>query len=237
MLLEKKANIIFLAPKSLKKILSSLDNNIKIIINLKNETYDFVCPLIDLPMLFKTTVKSIPYPEPYFSLNNNLVLQWKKNLLNDKFNIGIVWQGSNSEVDRGRSFKLDYFKDISKLKNLNLISLQKNYGIEQLKDFKNNYYIRDFSDKLDLHNDFMDTAALIKSLDLIITPCTSIAHLAGALGAKVWILLKIDSDWRWLEKNETTNWYNSMKIYRQSKINNWQEVFNNVFNDLKKLIN
>ena len=232
LLLEKKVKVFFLVQKPLEKILSSLDKNIKIITHLKNYNYDFICPLIDLPRLFGTKVNTIPDLGTYIFANNNLVLKWKKKLIYNKFNIGIAWQGNGEK----KSFKLNFFKNISKLKNIDLISLQKNYGAEQLNEFKKKYSIKDFSNTLDLNNDFVDTAALIKSMDLVITPCTAVAHLAGALGTRVWLLLQYAPDWRWLEKGKKTNWYRSMKIYRQSKLNDWEGVFKQVFIDLKTIV-
>jgi len=237
MLIEKNACVIFLVQKSLKKLISTLSKKITIITKINSDiSYDYYCNLIDLPGIFHTSINSIPHFISYISVDEKIISNWKIQLDKKKFNIGIAWQGSNNKIDKGRSFSLNLFKKISKIENINLISLQKNYGSEQIKEFKKNYKILDLSDILDQNNDFIDTAAIIKSLDLVITPCTSISHLAGALGCKVWLLLQFVPDWRWLYKGNKSNWYPSMKIYRQSKLGDWETVFSCIYKDLKKIL-
>jgi ADP-heptose:LPS heptosyltransferase len=115
-----------------------------------------------------------------------------------------------------------------------LLSLQKGNvreaDTQKLSDMK----IRDLSNEL---NDFSDTASIIENLDLVITVDTSVAHLAGAMGKPVWTLLPYIPDWRWMLDGDDTPWYPTMKLYRQKKHGDWEDVFNRVASDLINNIN
>ena len=114
---------------------------------------------------------------------------WAKKLDKTFFNIGIFWQGSNSQVDKGRSFPLSLFENISKISNVALISLQKGMGEEQLKHI--NFDVNHFSDELDKGDQaFFDTSAVIQNCDLVVTSDSSVAHLAGALGQATWLVFE-----------------------------------------------
>ena len=240
LLLKEDVMVIFLVPKVLEQLLKTIDNRIIVInkLNLQYK-YDYFCMLLDLPKIFKTETSTIPSFKSYIHASGELVKKWSIKIDKKKLNIGIFWQGSTKPVDKGRSCKLEYFSKISKLKNIQLISLQKNFGSDQISEFKQNNQILDFTSEIDLNNDFMDTAAIIKNLDLVITVDSSIPHLAGALGAKVWVLLKFTPDWRWIHKYDKidkaskTRWYPNMRLYKQSKINDWSNVFENIFYDIK----
>ena len=117
-----------------------------------------------------------------------------------------------------------------------MISLQKNDGIEQISDFQKKNSIMNFDSELDVNVKFLDTAGLMKNLDLIICSDTSIPHLAGSLGVKVWLLLKKYPYWYWSSKNNKSIWYDSIKIYKQNKLNSWTSVFNKIENDLKSVL-
>jgi ADP-heptose:LPS heptosyltransferase len=127
------------------------------------------------------------------------------------------------------------FNNISNIKNIDLLSLQKDYkpelentdGLIKIKNYKN----------LDIGKDaFLDTSAIIKSLDLIISVDTSIAHLAGTLGKNTWLILKCDPDWRWFLDDNKTPWYPSMSIFRQDQIGSWKNPFTQIESNLEKLI-
>jgi len=236
LLVKNKSRVIFWCKKNLQTLLFSIDKNINIISEYDPSIkFDNFCILMDLPKLFDTTISNIPSYLSYVSIPEDEKSKRKNLLDKKKFKIGIAWQGSKTKIDKGRSFNLEMFSEISQQKNVQLVSLQKNYGSEQIIKFKKNYKITFFSN-LDPKNDFIDTASIITNLDLVISPCTSIAHLAGSLGAKVWLLLKFYPDWRWLDNGVTTKWYPSMKIYRQEIMNEWGKVFDNVLTDLKKIL-
>ena len=135
---------------------------------------------------------------------------------------------------QGRSIPLETFSIIAKNNNFKFLSLQKGYGSEQLDhcSFKNRFV--KYQQKIDSTWDFLENAAIIENCDLIITCDTSIAHLAGGMGKKVWLLLRDVPYWTWGLEGETTFWYPSMRLFRQKERNNWQEVMERVSSTIKK---
>ena len=194
------------------------------------------CPLLSLPFKFSTTLKNIPFSDKYLFVNTDRTIKWKKNFDNQFFNIGINWQATpNPYLDRGRSFKLKYFNDFASIDKIKLYSLQKINGLSQINE-NNNILKLNIFDNFDEEAPFVDTAAIIENLDLVITCDTSIAHLSGAIGKKTFLLLQKNSEWRWLQDINFSPWYNSLKIYRQKNQDDWSSVFNEVKKDIKRLI-
>ena len=145
---------------------------------------DFETPLMSLPY-FKN-LNTIPSMTSYLHANHEKVKSWCERLTKDTFKVGICWQGSKNKIDFGRSFPLTLFKDISKLPNIELISLHKGEGENQIKDI--NFELTTLGDDFDAgENAFEDTAAIMMNCDLIITSDTATAHLAGALGCPTWV--------------------------------------------------
>ena len=139
--------------------------------------------------------------------------------------LSIAWQGSSSDADRFRSFQLQEFKTLSSLKNVRLISLQKNNGSEELKS-NTSFKVEDFNSEIDIGDQaFLDTAAIIENLDLVITCDTSIAHLSGALNCPTWIMLAATHDWRWFFDNKNSPLYPSDKLFRQKELQDWTHPF------------
>lgn len=197
--------------------------------------FDFHCPLLSLPLAFKTDLESIPCATSYLKAEPQRVAYWMERLKSDKFKVGIAWQGGQSKIDIGRSFDIRLFRKIASLPNIQLISLQKNFGSEQLKSLPVGMAVTDLGEDLDADGAFLDTAAVMMSLDLVITSDTAIAHLAGALGVKVWVALKFVPDWRWMLERSDSPWYPSMTLYRQQSIGDWKAAFDAIEHDLKQL--
>jgi len=205
--------------------------------NEKLPDFDTHCPLLSLPFKFSTTLKSIPFDNKYFFVNKERITRWKKTFDNQFLNIGINWQASpNPDFDKGRSFKLKYFNNISLMEKIKLYSLQKINGLNQINELNNQFKIN-VIDNFDEDAPFVDTAAIIENLDLVITCDTSIAHLSGAIGKKTFLLLQKNCEWRWLHDIDFSPWYNSIKIYRQKTQDDWSTVFDEVKKDIKRLIN
>ena len=205
--------------------------------NEKLPDFDIHCPLLSLPYKFSTTLKNIPFNEKYLFPNGDRILKWKKTFDNKFYNIGINWQASpNPDLDKGRSFQLKYFHDISSIDKIKLYSLQKKNGLEQINENIEKLNLNVINN-LDENSPFVDTAAIIENLDLVITCDTSIAHLSGAIGKKTFLLLQKNSEWRWLRDIDYSPWYNSIKIYRQKSQDDWLSVFDEVKKDIKRLIN
>jgi hypothetical protein len=194
-------------------------------------------PLMSLPRIFGTTLATIPSNVPYLNADERLVESWREKLRSiTEFKIGIAWQGNpNHKWDRHRSIPLAQFAPLARLPGVRLVSLQKVHGTEQLKD--GHFPILDLGPDLDGSNGaFMDTAAVMKNLDLVVTTDTAIAHLAGALGVPVWVALSRIADWRWMFEREDSPWYPTMRLFRQSELGNWKPVFERMAGEVEKLL-
>jgi ADP-heptose:LPS heptosyltransferase len=199
--------------------------------------FDVQAPLVSLPGILKTDLNSIPAEVPYLSVPADLIENWRKTLPADgRLRVGINWQGTPTfRWDRSRSMPLAEFAPLSQVEGVRLISLQKGSGIEQLAHAP--FDVEDLGSRLDLGDAaFCDTAAVIKNLDLVITSDTAVAHLAGALGAPVWLALSFTSDWRWLLDRQDSPWYPTMRLFRQSVAGQWHDVFANMADQLRHLV-
>ena len=139
--------------------------------------------------------------------------------------IGIAWQGSRDFLlDRVRSIPLAQFAPLARVPGVRLISLQKGFGAEKIAGV--DFPVLDLSARLDeAAGPFVDTAAVIANLDLVVTSDTAIAHLAGALGAPVWVALNQAADWRFLRGRDDSPWYPTMRLFRQTVFGQWSDVF------------
>jgi len=228
------ANVILEVQKPLVRLLKDLPGVSTSI--AKGESlpeFDLHCPLLSLPLAFKTDLNSIPSEKSYLEAEAERVAYWKDRIKGDGLKIGIAWQGSyGTKVDVGRSFDLKLFKNIADLPNVQLISLQKGYGSEQLKNMPQGMQVMDLGEELDADGAFLDSAAVIINLDLVISSDTALAHLAGALGIKTWVALKYVPDWRWMLDRQDSPWYPSLKLYRQEKMDDWSTVFDQMQMDI-----
>lgn len=194
-----------------------------------------VCPM-SLPYLFKTTVKTIPDEIPYLYATPNLVLEWQKKLTHDDgFKIGLCWKSNATNLYPCKDVSLEMFKAIAQIPGISLYSLQKMNGTQQLDtvSFTVHSFGQDFDES---HGRFMDTAAIMKNLDLIISVDTATAHLAGALGVPVWILLPYAADWRWLTKRNDSPWYPTARLFRQHKSGDWNGALETVKKELEAIM-
>jgi hypothetical protein len=187
--------------------------------------------LLSLPDIFGTTLPTIPAAVPYLRAEAILVEHWKKELAPlDGFRIGIAWQGNSQHAgDRYRSFPLIYFEPLARIDGVKLVSLQKGPGTEQLQG---RFPILDLGDRLDAAGAFLDTAAIMMNLDLVITVDSAVAHLAGALAIPVLVALSIAPDWRWLLERADSPWYPTMRLFRQQRFGDWSNVFERIHEEL-----
>ena len=126
---------------------------------------------------------------------------------------------------------------MSEMKEVRLISVQKELQINECDNFIDNIKIEKISENFDKEDEaFLDSAAILKACDLVITSDTAIAHLSGSLGIKTWLVLQYIPDWRWMLNINYSTWYKSMKIFRQSKLDDWNSAFNEINKELKTLI-
>ena len=199
--------------------------------------FDNHIPLLSLPMAFQTNPDSCPHAVPYLHAEPDRIAMWKSRL-DDAFRIGICWQGSRQgEIDIGRSFPLRALESLASVPGVRLVSLQKHDGVEQLRDRPTGLEIEILGGNFDGGPDaFVDAAAVIANLDLVVTCDTAIAHLAGALGRPVWVALKHVPDWRWLLGRRDSPWYPTMELFRQPGRGDWQSVFATMRHNLIKLL-
>jgi hypothetical protein len=196
---------------------------------------DVHAPLLSLPGIFHTNLATIPAPHSYLAAEPELV-QAMRPILGDRpgLKVGIAWQGDpKNPNDRWRSAPLFAFAPLAAVPGVILFSLQKGPGEEQLRQAADQFPISGIEKYV---ANFPDTAAVMKNLDLVITVDTAITHLAGALGAPVWVALPFAPDWRWLLDREDSPWYPTMRLYRQKELGNWDEVFERIAADLRKIV-
>jgi len=222
------AKVVFSAQNPLRKLLTSLGPGIEFIDeSAAPAEFDYYCSLLSLPRGFQTTLDSIPAHAPYLSVDPARIRDWRSRLGAQGFKIGVAWQGNSaSPADLGRSFRLEEYRGLSLIPNVRLISLQKNEGAEQLRDAMRIEVPDDRASASD--EAFLETAAIMENLDLVVTSDTSVAHLAGALGRPVWTALRHVPDWRWLLDRNDSPWYPSMRLFRQSSPGDWRSVFREI---------
>jgi tetratricopeptide (TPR) repeat protein len=196
-------------------------------------------PLLSLPYHFKTRLETIPAEVPYLAADPGLVEHWGRQLATLRgFTIGIAWQGNRQYPgDQQRSMELAEFAPLAAVPGVRLVSLQKGTGSEQVAALAKRWPLTDLGGSLDEKSGpFMDTAAVIKTLDLVVTADTAIAHLAGALGAPVWLALAKVPDWRWLLERQGSPWYPTMRLFRQEKRGEWKAVFQRMAQAVRPLL-
>lgn len=194
---------------------------------------DFQCPLLDLPGALDITLETIPSSIPYLSADTARLAQWRKKLVPGKRNVGIVCAGNPRLAnDRNRSIPLQDFGPLLTLPDVSFLLLHKECRPGDVQYLEQAPAIQDLREEL---QDFEDTAALISQLDLVISVDTAVAHLAGALGKAVWLLLPFVPDWRWMRTRTDSPWYPSVHLYRQKTSGDWKTVLEQVRADLSAL--
>jgi hypothetical protein len=155
---------------------------------------------------------------------------WRKRLGAHGRLIGIRWQGSTGRADAGRSFPVRHFEAIARIPGVRLVSLQKGPGSEQLLELPDTWHVEELGAEFEPGGSdaFLDVAAVMECLELVITSDTSIAHLAGALGRPTWLALKHVPDWRWLMDRDDNPWYPTMRLFRQQRPGDWAGVFDHI---------
>lgn len=199
-------------------------------------------PLLSLPLLFGTELHTIPTGVPYLRADGERIARWGALFGADRsLKVGIAWQGNpRAETDhlRGRSVPLREFAPLTSIAGVTLYCLQKGAGLEQLDSVEFRSHIVVPQPEIDRGPDaFLDTAAIMMQLDLVVTSDTSIAHLAGALGRPVWVALQHVPDWRWLLSRSDSPWYPTMRLFRQRASGAWGDVFLAMAREMSNLAN
>lgn len=190
--------------------------------------YDVYSTFLDVPAILGETLETTPGPVPYLVAGPGLCKTWQKRLsVYGGFKIGIVWQGNpNYCADLRRSFALTDLEPLGRLTGVHLFSLQKHHGRDQLNDLCARMDIVNLGDRIDQHTGaFVETAAVLKNLDLVVAPDTAVAHVAGALGVPLWVALSNVPFWPWQLDREDTPWYPSARLFRLQDNEPWRAVF------------
>lgn len=193
------------------------------------------CRLTGLPILFNTTLDSIPAPIPYLTADLRKAANWTERLKMQagKLRVGIAWAGRTTHAnDKNRSMNLGQWQPLLNVPGVSFVSLQKEIPECDIAAMATNNKILSLGSEL---NDFSDTAALIQVLDLVISVDTSVVHLAGALGKPAWVLLPYVPDWRWLYNREDSPWYPSLRLFRQNAPHDWRDPVERAAVELRKL--
>lgn len=237
MLKNKGCKVTLECNELLYELFKSVQGIDELVINVddahSNPYYDFNISLLSLPHYFKTKLDSIPARVPYITAPDEKKKEWRKKLgIENVFKIGLVWGGNPDHgKDDKRSIPLNDFLILSTIEGIKLFSLQKGKPLNQIK--RTYLQIENLSEKG--QNTFVDTASIIENLDLVISVDTSVAHLAGAMGKPVWMLLPYYSDWRWLTSRDDSPWYPTMKLFRQTEPGRWDKVLLSIVTELQKI--
>ena len=187
--------------------------------------FDCHCPAMSLPLRFGTRLETIPRDVPYLHVPAESSRSWADRLAQvQRPRVGLVWAGGGIFADdRRRSIGPEQFARLLRVAGVSFVNLQKGAARSQL-----NRIGPGIVDWMDDCADFLDTAALVTNLDLVISVDTAVAHLAGALGKPVWLLNRFESEWRWLLDRDDSPWYPTMRIFRQTRRGDWDEVIERV---------
>jgi tetratricopeptide (TPR) repeat protein len=192
--------------------------------------YELYLPMLSLPFLFQTTLDTIPAHVPYIQPSPAAISRWKTDAVaGEALCVGMVWSGSATDPNRDCPFPL--FQELLTVPGIRFFSLQKKPAGPDAERLRPQVGLSHWGDRL---NDFDETAAAIHCLDLIVSVDTATAHLAGAMGKPVWILLPFSSDWRWLGGRQDSPWYPTARLFRQPEAGDWQSVIRQVKSELSK---
>jgi Glycosyltransferase family 9 (heptosyltransferase) len=240
LLAESGARVILVVHDALRPLLSGLSGVSECLPRSADPlpAFDMYCPICSLPAAFGTRLDTIPSGARYLPpLDAKCVQTWEERLgsqnlgARNKLRVGFVWSGNPKHPDdQNRSLPLQMFSGLLDI-DATFVSLQK----DPRPDDKAVLERTDIVDLTAHLTDFVETAALVSCLDLVITVDTSVAHLAGALGCPTWILLPYVPDWRWLLDREDSPWYPTVRLFRQTETRDYGQVLDRVRGELLKL--
>lgn len=225
LLVERGARVLFECHQPLISLMQELDADITVLpFGQSLPDFDFHAPLLSLPFLFGTVLDTIPASIPYLNPPQERLPFWQSVMPTDtRLKVGLCWSGKQYP-DAGRTISVDQLEPLIACSGISFVSLQVGDG--------GGKPVVPMIDLTLLIQDFADTAALIAQLDLVITIDTSVAHLAGALGTKTWLLLPFAPDWRWGLERDDCPWYPSILLFRQQEAGDWGGVVEQVISAL-----
>ena len=227
---ELGGRVILGCDRPIERLFSQIRDIVKIV-TPQSAVTTFAChaSLLSLPRIFGTRLETIPAQVPYLRPDKTLSKEWAKRLADvPGLKVGIVWRGNPAQkVNPVRSCPASLLEPLARIPGVRLFSLQKDPGEEGIPNG-----ITDIAADLD---DFTDTAAAVEQLDIVISVCTSVAHLAGALGRPLWVMLAFNADWRWLHDRDDSPWYPTARLFRQTQRGDWQGVIDRIAGELADL--
>jgi hypothetical protein len=219
------------------EIIEATDKEIELV-------WDYWVPMLSLAWIFSTTVETIPNQVPYLHPNTDLVEAWSHKVNKDRIRVGLVWSGGHREFEpkiwstnRRRNCEWSLFEQMilkvhAVRPDIEFYSLQKGNPAEgELTDRMKEIDLPVVNLMPDVKN-WMDTAALVSNMDLVVTVDTSMVHLAGAIARPVWMLNRLDTCWRWFLRRTDSPWYPTLRIFRQIKPKDWQPVVDEITKNL-----
>ena len=236
---QRVARAILTVPKSVVQLLEQSGYEDVLAFDDPLPHYDYKISILDLPGVFGTNIDTIPAEIPYLAADENLVSAWADRLGPRRvFRVGICWQGNPKHSDDYlRSIPLVAFAPLAGVAGVELVSLQTTAGLEQLEALGGQFNARDLRPDYEIEDGaFLNAAAVIRNLDLVVSADTAIAHLAGAMGVPIWVALSTRQDWRWMLDRDDTPWYPTMRLFRQTKPRDWTEPLERMVTELKALV-
>jgi tetratricopeptide (TPR) repeat protein len=193
--------------------------------------FDLHCPLLSLPLAFRTELASIPAPAPYLEAAGSDIAHWRALLPHGRPRIGVVWSGDPShDNDLNRSIRLNMFAPLFDVPGVDFVSLQYKVRDEDRAALASVPNLFCFKDSF---RDFADTAAVVASLDAVVSIDSAVAHLTGALGKPLFLLLPLGADFRWLRERADSPWYPTARLFRQAQFGDWPGVIANLAQELR----
>ncbi len=188
--------------------------------------HDVQAALMSLPAIFRTAPETIPVAH-CLTVDEEALERWRPTCSAiPGLRVGVCWAGNRTHhQDAFRSFRPADLAPLAEVPGVSLVSLQKGHGTEQLTGVS--FPVVDLGPEY-AAGDWLDTAAVVTQLDLVVTPDTAIAHLAGALAKPAWTALSRPSEWRWMRQRDDSPWYPAMRLFRQDKLGEWGPVFRRV---------
>lgn len=228
MVAERGGKVILACQAELVRLFSTLPGPKRVVTYGELPDFDCHAPLLSLPRIFGTRLNTIPAEVPYLDVEEELTRIWSERIGQAPGpKVGVVWRGNPEQrVNRARSCPPDMLRALKDVPGIRLFSLQKETGGDGVP--------KGFTDLSPHLGDFADTAAAIQQLDAVVSICTSVAHLAGALGCPTWIMLAFAADWRWLQERDDSPWYPSVRLVRQQALGDWAGVVKRVADALGK---
>jgi tetratricopeptide (TPR) repeat protein len=234
LLAREGARVTFLCHPNLVRLMTSMGGDFDIIASMEAaRRYDAQCALMSLPHRMGIGLSDIPVSVPYLHAEAARIAHWRAQIGDRGFKVGIAWQGNPiGQIDKGRSIPLACFAPLSQIPGVRLISLQRKHGLDQLVRLPQGMSVETLGDFDSGDDAFVDTAAIMRCLDLVVTSDTAVPHLAGALGVPAWVALKHVPDWRWMLDRGDNPWYSSLRLFRQAAPDGWNGVFAQIAQEL-----